>query len=92
MIDTGGWKEKKVNTPNGRPTYDLLVICLGALTLSNRRLRELRPLNYNPDQKVLGHLPFFTWFCMEFAANLRYTLINMALTGFFPHSPTPKQS
>ena len=53
-----------MGTPYGRPTYDLLVICLGALTLSNRRLRELRPLNYNPDQKVLGHLPFslgFVW-------------------------------
>ena len=41
---------------------------------------------YNPGQNVLGHLPFFTWFCMEFAANLRYTLINTALTRF---SPTP---
>ena len=30
---------------------------------------------YNPGQKVLGHLPFFTWFGMKFAANLRYTLI-----------------
>ena len=31
---------------------------------------------YNPGQKVLEHLPFFTWFCIEFAAILRYTLIN----------------
>ena len=45
---------------------------------------------YNPGQKGLGHLPFLTWFCMEFAANLRYTLINTALTRFFPHPP--KQS
>ena len=37
--------KKKGSTPNGRPTYDLLVICLGALTLSNRRLKELKPLN-----------------------------------------------
>jgi len=48
------------------------------------RLPKL-PGSYNPGQKVLGHLPFFTWFCMEFAANLRYTLINTALTRFFPH-------
>ena len=46
--------------------------------------------NYNPGQKVLGHLPFFTWFCMEFAANLRYTLINTALTRFSPHPPLNK--
>ena len=76
MIDTGGWKEKNVSTPNGRPTYDLLVICLGALTLNNRRLRELRPLNYNPDQKVLGHLPFFTWFVW----NLQLTCDTHSLT------------
>ena len=38
----------------------------------------------NPGRNVLGHLPFFTWFCMEFAANLQYTLINTALTRFFP--------
>ena len=43
--------------------------------------------NYNPGQKVLGHIPFFTWFCKELAANLRYTLINTALTRFFPHPP-----
>ena len=42
--------------------------------------------NYNPGQKVLGHLTFFMCFCMEFAANQRYTLINTALTRF---SPTP---
>ena len=46
--------------------------------------------NYNPGQKVLGHLPFFTWFCMEFAANLRCTLINTALTRFLPHPPPPQ--
>ena len=46
--------------------------------------------DYNPGQKVLGHLPFFTWFCMEFAANLRYTLINTALTRFSPHPPLNK--
>ena len=40
--------------------------------------------NYSPGQKVLGHLPFFTWFCMEFAANLQCILINMALTRFSP--------
>ena len=52
---------------------------------------RLNFLTYNPGQKVLGHLPFFTWLCMEFAANLQYTLINTALTRFFPHPP-PKQS
>ena len=34
--------------------------------------------------------PFSLCFCMEFAANLQYTLINTALTSFFSH--TPKQS
>ena len=27
---------------------------------------------YNPGQKVSGHLPFSTYFCMEFAVNLQY--------------------
>ena len=40
---------------------------------------------YNPGQKVLGHLPSFTCFSMKFAANLRYTLINTALTRFSRH-------
>ena len=40
-------------------------------------------LSYNPGQKGLGHFPFFTCFCMEFAANLQYTLMNTALTRFF---------
>ena len=34
-------------------------------------------------------LPLFTCFCMEFAANLQYTLINTGLTRFFPHPPPP---
>ena len=34
--------------------------------------------------------PFFTCFCMEFAANLRYTLVNTALTRIPPPSPTNK--
>ena len=34
--------------------------------------------------------PFSLGFCMEFAANLQYTLINTALTRFCPHPP--KQS
>ena len=37
-------------------------------------------------------LPLFTCFCMEFAANLQYTLINTGLTRFFPHPPPPQQS
>ena len=41
---------------------------------------------YNPGQKGLGHLPIFSWFCMEFTANLRYTLINTASTRFFPQT------
>ena len=43
----------------------------------------------DPGQKVLGHLLFFTCFCMEFTANLRYTLINKALTRFLPHPTLP---
>ena len=43
--------------------------------------------NYNPGQKALGHLIFFMCFCMQFAANLCYTLINMALTRLFPFPP-----
>ena len=55
-------------------------------TLTNfKRCAKLDTENYNPGQKVLGHLPIFTWFCMEFSANLRYTLINTASTRFFPH-------
>ena len=47
---------------------------------------------YNPGQKVLGHLTFFTCFCMEFAANLQYTLLNTALTRFSPpHHPLPNK-
>ena len=42
---------------------------------------------YNPGQKGLGHLPIFSWFCMEFTATLRYTLINTASTRFFPQPP-----
>ena len=30
------------------------------------------------------HLPFFTCFCMEFAANSQYTLLNTALKRFLP--------
>ena len=48
--------------------------------------------NYNPGQKVLRHLTFFMCFCMEFAANQRYTLINTALTRFSPTPPLPEQS
>ena len=42
--------------------------------------------------KRFGTPPLFhlVLYCMEFAANLRYTLINTALTRFFPHPP--KQS
>ena len=32
--------------------------------------------------------PFFTCFCMEFAANLRYTFVNTALTRILP-PPSP---
>ena len=44
----------------------------------------------DPGQKVLGHLLFFTCFCMEFTANLRYTLINTALIRSLPPPPRTK--
>ena len=36
--------------------------------------------------------PFPRAFFMEFAVNLQYTLLNTALTRFFPHRPAPEQS
>ena len=45
---------------------------------------------YNPGQKNWDNSRFFTCFSMEFTANLRYTLINTALTRFSPNpSPPP---
>ena len=60
--------------------------------LEKRKLMQIDSGNYNPGEKVLGHLTFFTCFCMEFAAKLWYTLINTALTRLFstPHPP-PEQ-
>lgn len=44
---------------------------------------------YNPGQKAgfWDTSPFLRVFCMEFAVNLQYTLLNTALTRFFPHRP-----
>ena len=65
-------------------------VCRNLLNLFSDSMIGFSRLCYNPGPKVLGHLPFFTWFCVEFAANLRYTLINMASTRFFPHPPLNK--
>ena len=63
-------ERKKVSTPNGRPTYDLLVICLGALTLSNRRLKELKPLNYVHVTNIL-HIPWVPEVFLACSGNFR---------------------
>ena len=65
-------------------------VCQNLFNLFSDSMIGFSRLCYNPGPKVLGHLPFFTWFCVEFAANLRYTLINMASTRFFPHPPLTK--
>ena len=63
---------------------------LGRLEFSPRKLKVASVMYcYNPGQNFLGDLPFFTCFCMEFAANRQYTLKNTALTGFIPTAPAP---
>ena len=73
------------------PTPTSLISRSGSGTNS---IEQMPPVSliYNPGQKFLGQFPFFTCFCVEFAASLRYTFMNVntALTRFLPHPPWTK--
>ena len=42
-------------------------------------IEQMPPVSliYHPGQKLLGHFSFFTCYCVEFAASLRYTFMNV---------------
>ena len=98
------WQKSDFTNTNQRPNYQIIALVFIILLQKSLKksiwAADLvlctisqydacsQSLSYNPGQKGLGHFPFFTCFCMEFAANLQYTLINTALTRFFLH-PTP---
>ena len=98
------WQKSDFTNTNQRPNYQIITLVFIILlqkslkksiwaadlvlcTISQYDVCS-QSLSYNPGQKGLGHFPFCTCLCMEFAANLQYTLINTALTRFFLH-PTP---